>query len=94
MNCKPGDVAIVIFAHTPSNVGTIVQVINGYEGDIPLSWDGQTWLVRASVLMKWFVGEQPVMRMAGPVPDAYLKPIRGREPTTDDQALVISDAAR
>ena len=27
LNCKPGDLAVVITAHNPENIGTIVRVI-------------------------------------------------------------------
>ena len=54
--CKPGDLAIVIDAWHPCNLGTIVQVIRPADssGDIIFDADaGLVWWCKSSRPMKW-----------------------------------------
>lgn len=82
MNCKPGDLAVVVRSKTPSNVGKIVQVLRQYsmgdEGFLTLDTAELIWLCETKGSpLSWvpahYVG---AMNMAsGPIPDECLKPL-------------------
>ncbi|NEX60630.1 hypothetical protein [Noviherbaspirillum galbum] len=77
--CRAGDLAVVINAHHPSNVGHIVKVLapdNG-KGDLVFRNVGVVWLVESVRPMTWSIGSRRIRRKCGPVPDTRLKPIRG-----------------
>lgn len=83
MNCKQGDLALVVRATRPENLMKIVEVIGPYdprECGIVLSVDSKkVWLCesRGSPLVwanAWGFGETHSHR--GPIPDEYLRPIR------------------
>jgi hypothetical protein len=90
MNCKPGDLAIIINAtRCPENIGRIVTVLRHRMGD----WDysdfmpeaGQ-WIVRSNggaLASKNDAGDM-FYDMEGPYRDAYLRPIR---PASLDDSL-------
>jgi hypothetical protein len=88
MNCKPGDLAIIVRAILPENIGRIVEIVR-LIGEA-LDGLGPIWLVR---------GSQPLARSAnkGSVRlddslersfiDAWLRPISGvpvNDEVTDD----------
>lgn len=79
LNCKPGDMAVVVTAHNPENIGTILRVIKAHEDQNALvDFKGQhIWFVEAPRPMTYNVGGKLVMRRRGAVPDAILRPIRG-----------------
>ena len=77
--CKPGDLAIVVHAQHPRNLGTIVRIVAPHDGsgDIVFSSAGMVWLVDAAQPMLWTKFGRRYYRRRGPVPDNRLKPIRG-----------------
>ena len=78
--CKPGDLAIVIDAWHPCNLGTIVQVIRPADSSDDIVFDadaGLVWWGRSTRPMKWTYREKVYFRKEGPAPDAQLQPIRG-----------------
>ncbi len=78
--CKPGDLAIVIDAWHPCNLGTIVQVIRPADGSDEIVFDvdaGPFWWCKSSRRMKWTCHGETYFRKEGPVPDTQLQPIRG-----------------
>ena len=78
--CKPGDLAIVIDAWHPCNLGTIVQVIQPDDGSGDITYDadaGLVWWCRSTRPMKWTYRGKVYFRKEGPAPDAQLQPIRG-----------------
>ena len=79
LNCKPGDLAVVITAHNPENIGTILRVIKKHHNqDALVDYKGShIWLAEAPRPMAYTVGGKLVMRRKGAVPDAILRPIRG-----------------
>ncbi len=82
MNCRPGDLAVVIAAFNRCNIGRIVRVQMPHDGTGDLVIDpalGPHWFVTCAVRMKWGVlGKTKIYRrMQGPAPDASLRPIRG-----------------
>lgn len=78
LRCRPGDLAVVIDAATPVNLGRIVKVIEAHHGKDELHYaaDRNAWLVECSHPLVWFVGERRICRKSGPVPDDQLQPIR------------------
>lgn len=79
LRCKPGDLAIVIKATFPSNLGRIVRVVALSQGDGDLVYpaDQVTWLVTCAQPMTWYKKKKRFQRKKGPVPDMQLQPIRG-----------------
>jgi hypothetical protein len=77
--CRAGDLAVVIHAHYPSNIGRIVRVISPQDskGDLVFLNAGAVWLTESSQPMTWSVGKRRIRRKRGPIPDTYLQPIRG-----------------
>ena len=77
--CKPGDLAIIIHAHNPQNLGTIVRIIDLHPDQLSMACPKGDTIWRAS-------GPRPMLydingiikrRRIGPVPDSQLQPIRG-----------------
>lgn len=99
--CKPGDLAIVVRAHNPSNIGTIVKVIGLYDGTGDLPCPEATcavWLIESTKPTTWIFNGKRYRRKRGPVPDSQLQPIRGNPSgkyedhqleKQDEDALVI-----
>ncbi len=84
LNCKPGDLAIIVSADHERNIGQIVEVIETHDGRTPfqLPWNGHVWLARTvsgrRTLSYYFTAKGCFMSHArGPVPDARLRPITG-----------------
>lgn len=79
--CKPGDLAIVISAANPENVGLIVEVLRPHvpAGKLFMKRDELVWDVRSRTKMYWsFEGEKKRRSgLEGPAPDSQLWPIRG-----------------
>lgn len=82
-NCKIGDLAIVVSALLPENLGQIVEVL-GPQTELPfkLTGPGHVWQVRAvsgrgSLYYRFDKEERVVQHVEGPVPDCRLRPVRG-----------------
>lgn len=95
MNCKPGDLAIVVRSKIPSNVGLIVQVIGGHSpldtGILTTDSSCQVWHCEAqgSPLtweLEYSIGT--LRRRNGPIPDECLWPIRD-----DEEGQAVHDSA-
>ena len=78
-NCKPGDLAIVVQAYNACNVGTIVKVLrlNGDQSALCTPGADVIWLAEAAHLLTYDYGGVLKTERTGPVPDSYLRPIRG-----------------
>ncbi len=95
--CKPGDLAIVIDARYPCNLGKIVEVIRPDDGsgDIVYRTDaGPVWWCKASRPLKWTIDGKVFLRKHGPVPDTQLQPIRGLPDIAEDSASKADTAPR
>jgi hypothetical protein len=79
LRCRPGDLAIVIQAQFPTNMGRIVRIIgvDDRKGDLLFPVQTPTWEVRCELPMTWRSNNKRFRRKQGPVPDACLQPIRG-----------------
>jgi hypothetical protein len=78
-NCKPGDLAIVVQAYNACNVGTIVKVLRLSGDQEALYTPGAylIWIVEAAHLLTYDHSGVLKTERTGPVPDSYLRPIRG-----------------
>lgn len=86
-NCRLGDLAITVDCEVPENLGKIVKVI-ACKGEVNWSSIGPTllWEVQcqsASSLI-YFMADQRVALKQGPVPDIFLRPIRGLSEEQED----------
>jgi hypothetical protein len=79
MNCKPGDLAVVVEAYNPSNIGSIVRVLRSHPNQsvIAIEPGDHIWTMEATHPQAYEVEGELVYRSSGPVPDSYLRPIRG-----------------
>lgn len=102
-NCKPGDLAIVIKAYNACNVGTIVKVLrpNGDQTALYTPNADVIWLAEAAHLLTYDYGGVLKTERIGPVPDSYLRPIRGNPKieeglteTRNDDAFAARSTAR
>lgn len=80
MNCKPGDLAVIVRSHDRRNVGKLVRVLRTYPR-AEASW----WISSDSVLhgiySDWPVGAEVGMF------DSHLRPIRDPGADAQDETL-------
>jgi hypothetical protein len=84
-NCKVGDLAIVISAYLPENIGNIVEILGPPTGrPINVSWECATWHVRTisgrrTLVYRLGNGSIGIVKRhaEGPVPDFRLRPFPG-----------------
>jgi hypothetical protein len=90
MNCRPGDLAVVIKAMNKQNLGRIVHVIEEHDGSGDLVLDatvlGHIWLVEAARPLVWRRAGKRLRRRRGPAPDAYLMPVGRATPVSNAPA--------
>lgn len=79
MNCKPGDLALIIDSVVEENLGVFVDVIGEPNGEIELTREtGQLWHCKARGVITYVtVTGKRIVTPEGPIPDACLRPIRG-----------------
>jgi hypothetical protein len=79
LRCQPGDIAVVIHADFSANLGRVVRIIkrDNARGELSFDADIPTWEIESAQPLSWYVGQKRYRRKRGPVPDAYLQPIRG-----------------
>lgn len=77
--CKAGDLAMIVTATNVINVGLIVRIVRAHppRSKFTIHGEGFVWTVDCSTPMTWTVGEKIIRRKSGPVPDSYMRPIRG-----------------
>ena len=78
MNCKIGDLAIVVNAQYRCNIGNIVRILAPHDGTGNINFfdQGQVWVAECARPMKWEGCGRIYRRRRGPVPDNRLQPIR------------------
>lgn len=91
MNCKPGDMAIVIAAElTPEMIGRIVRVVRRVAygeiiGSVRYTGDGAAWLIESDrPLPIRCTNGRIVHQLARSFGDRYIRPISG-VPVHDEQ---------
>lgn len=83
MNCKPGDLAIIIHSDIPENIGAFVEVLSMRYPDLGELDTRPQWWVRSKTSLLGCDPCDPTCTpnsfgpMDGFAPDANLKPIRG-----------------
>lgn len=82
LRCRVGDIALVVWAYHPENIGMLVEVLGPATGKpFKVSEPGMQWQVRCAGSVKglyYHYKDGRVVALAeGPVPDAYLRPLRG-----------------
>jgi len=91
LNCAPGDLAIVIDAVLPENIGQIVEVI-GSPSTFCIREAGHVWHVRAvsgrESLVYRYANGTIFTRSEGPVPDRRLRPVSGLQ---EEEEIWICD---
>ncbi len=95
LRCRPGDLAVVINARLPSNLGRIVRVVAQHDGTGVLAYPPTvaTWLVTSPHSMNWVIDGKRFRRKKGPVPDAQLQPIRGQDLGSDIANGLLTESA-
>ena len=95
LRCRPGDLAVVVFAELPANLGLIVRVLRRHSGrgKLALKNKGPLWTVECAQPMTYKVKGQFFSRSRAPVPDSYLQPIRGESPPmSTSRARAVEEA--
>jgi hypothetical protein len=79
MECKVGDLAVVIRAQCKSNLGRIVLIVAADDGTDFVSFknEGPVWRVKSERPQTWYLDGKRYRRKIGPVPENRLQPIRG-----------------
>ena len=77
--CKVGDLAVVVRAQNPGNIGLIVRVQGPYRAieETHFAEGGMVWECACAHPMTWVRGGQVVHALSGPIPDSLLQPLRG-----------------
>lgn len=79
MNCKPGDLAVVVTAGDGGNIGLFVTVLENARADheVQLTEPGQVWHCEAKGKIKYVdIFGRIGLFADGPIPDECLRPIR------------------
>lgn len=92
MNCKKGDLAIIVQSEIPENIGRIVHIDGPYN---PAADGAFRWLVRSAGAP--FVGRDPgtdklIQTNIGTIEDYMLRPVSGL-PVTDEVTHDIKELA-
>ena len=79
LNCKPGDLAVIVTAYNLENIGTILRVMKTHKNQKAVLADKEDhiWLAVAPRPMTYEVDGKLIRRKRGAVPDSVLRPIRG-----------------
>ena len=82
VRCRPGDLALVVDAINPENIGQIVEVLSAATGrPFKLKEQGHAWQVRCpggyAGLHYSYSDGRVVVHNEGPALDSALQPIRG-----------------
>lgn len=74
LNCRPGELAIVINSFDAANIGSIVKVLGR---DAKACGKNFFWRVHAAHLLTYAKGDKQYRRRKGSIADVDLQPIRG-----------------
>ena len=79
LNCKSGDLAVIVTAYNLENIGTILRVLKTHKNQKAVLADKEDhiWLAVAPRPMTYEVDGKLIRRKRGAVPDSVLRPIRG-----------------
>jgi len=93
--CKPGDMAVVIYAQNEVNLGRIVKVLKLHHCTGPLAMvrDCAVWVAECPTPMTWTAGPKVYQMHRGPIPDTQLQPISSRPARTTKRRAKVLEAA-
>jgi hypothetical protein len=74
LNCRPGELAIVVNSFDPANIGSIVKVLGR---DAKACGKQFFWRIHAPHILNYAKGDKQYRRRKGSLADADLQPIRG-----------------
>lgn len=74
LNCRPGELAIVVNSFDPANIGSIVKVLGR---DAKACEKKFVWRIHAAHTLNYAKGDKQYRRRKGSLADADLQPIRG-----------------
>ena len=74
LNCRPGELAIVVNSFDPANIGSIVKVLGR---DSKACVKKFFWRTYAAHTLNYAKGHKQYLRIEGSLADADLQPIRG-----------------
>lgn len=105
LQCRPGDLAVVVSPELRINLGNIVRVIKPDQGEAGFSFStqfGPVWWCVAPYPMTWRLHGELMLMPAGPIPDSCLQPIRPQARDgafrqamkNDDQSVTKADTYR
>ena len=77
LNCRAGDLAVIVDAFTPENIGMFVKVLGKHRNQSACPAEDVIWLVQATQPMRYEKLGKITHKRKGPVPDTWLYPIRG-----------------
>ena len=87
LNCRPGELAIVVNTFDPANIGSIVKVLGR---DAKACDKKFFWRIHAAHLLNYAKGDKQYRRRKGSLADADLQPIRGY-PLGMDIAILVNE---
>lgn len=87
LNCRPGELAIVVNSFDPANIGSIVKAL----GRDAMTCDKDFfWKIHAAHALNYAKGDKQYRRRKGSLADADLQPIRGY-PLGMDPIIMLDD---
>jgi hypothetical protein len=87
LNCRPGELAIVVNSPNPANIGSIVKVLGR---DAKACDKKFFWKIHAAHTLTYSKGDKQYRRRKGSLADADLQPIRGY-PLGMDIAILVNE---
>ncbi len=90
LNCRPGELAIVINSFDAANIGSIVKVLGR---DAKACGKNFFWRVHAAHLLTYAKGDKQYRRRKGSIADVDLQPIRGQSLGMDIATGVLEQMA-
>lgn len=83
MNCKPGDLAVIVQSHDERNIGKFVTVLD--------AWDESSWWIVSTSVLYARTGDIPAGKEIGAY-DSHLRPIRDSD--GEDETLTWAGKPR
>lgn len=97
MNCKPGDLAVVVRSVVPANIGrfvTVVRAVGWLQAEESVRIEGRTFRASAPGFYWWLEADSPLLesgllrpKTSGLAADDQLRPIRDPGHDARDETL-------
>jgi len=94
--CTLGDLSVIVYAYNTVNIGSIVRVLAVHPNQIEIQsrTDDVLWTCQSAHPMTYASGNEMKQAKIGPVPDSYMKPIRGESLGMDIALGVVIEQIR